>query len=386
MELDVGRARCLVRVPKAPGLEQSRCHRTRLEREILQVPPRPCGGVGRCDHRCDRRCIRRWRRGRDDLADCRRPRADRGRRERRRPPTRPRARSRRAAAASANRSRRKMTITSRSARNVSVPPVPRRSTPTARPFSTMTCSVVACRAARSRLRRDCDRLQIRARCRRALGVAGGQLVVADALLRRAVEIVVEGNAGLLRRAQEGEADRRRVDGIGDAERTAVGVIALTSRWLSSRALEIRQNVAVTPTLASRIRDPCVIVLGVAAGVELGVDRRTAADDFGLRVPDRRGRRDASAARCSSPSWRRPWSSWRSPPACGTADAHRRRRPRAATPSDRRVLAQSVGEHAAGGAAADDDVVVRHPSLPTKDRFERCDRRRAAPARQSSALD
>jgi len=35
---------------------------------------------------------------------------------------------------------------------------------------------------------------------RALGVAGRQLVMADSILRRAVEIVVEGNAGLLRRA------------------------------------------------------------------------------------------------------------------------------------------------------------------------------------------
>ena len=47
--------------------------------------------------------------------------------------------------------------------------------------------------------------------------------MADSILRRAVEIVVEGNARLLRRAQKGEADGGRVDGIGDAERTAIGV-------------------------------------------------------------------------------------------------------------------------------------------------------------------
>ena len=48
--------------------------------------------------------------------------------------------------------------------------------------------------------------------------------MADAVLQRAVEVVVERDAGLLRGAQEGEADRRRIDRIGHAERPAVAVI------------------------------------------------------------------------------------------------------------------------------------------------------------------
>ena len=51
--------------------------------------------------------------------------------------------------------------------------------------------------------------------------------MADAVLNLAtIEVVVERNAGLLRRAQEGERDRRRIDGIGDAERPTVAVIGV----------------------------------------------------------------------------------------------------------------------------------------------------------------
>ncbi len=70
------------------------------------------------------------------------------------------------------------------------------------------------------------RSQIGARRRRALGIARRQLVMADAVLHRAVEVIVEGNAGLLRRAQESKTDRRRIDRIGHAQRSAIAVIGI----------------------------------------------------------------------------------------------------------------------------------------------------------------
>src|SRR6202522_2136044 len=97
-----------------------------------------------------------------------------------------------------------------------------------------------------------DRLQRGARVRGGPGVAGRQLIMADAVLCRAIEIIVEGNAGLLRRAQKGEADGRRIDGIGDAERAAIAVKSVDQPLVVFRSFEIRQNVAIAPTLATRI--------------------------------------------------------------------------------------------------------------------------------------
>ncbi len=76
--------------------------------------------------------------------------------------------------------------------------------------------------------------------------------MADAVLHGAVEIGVEGNARLLRRAQECEADRQRIDGIGDAERSAVGMIRVDEPLVVLGALEIRQDLLVAPALAAGI--------------------------------------------------------------------------------------------------------------------------------------
>src|ERR1700733_6892417 len=57
------------------------------------------------------------------------------------------------------------------------------------------------------------RLEQGARCRGSLGIAGGKLIVADAVLIRAIEVEIEWDARLLRCAQERETDRRRIDGI-----------------------------------------------------------------------------------------------------------------------------------------------------------------------------
>ena len=145
-----------------------------------------------------------------------------------------------------------------------------------------------------RLRRPVRTVRLRAPARRlekgrggrtAHRVARRELIVADAVLDGAVEIVVEGNARLLRRAEEGVADRRRIDGIGDAQRAAIAVIGVDEALVVLGALEIGQDLLVAPARAAGLRRPGVVVLGVAARVELRVDRRAAADDLGLGVPD-----------------------------------------------------------------------------------------------------
>ena len=230
-------------------------------------------------------------------------------------------------------------------------------TPTARPLSTSIFSVCA-------FRRTVRFLRSLAGLRKALDaedrsrVPGRQLIVADAVLHRAVEIVVERDARLLRRAQEGEADRRRIDRIGNAERPAVAVIGVDEALVVLAADEIGQNLAIAPALAAGLADPRVVILGVAARVELRVDRGAAADHLGLRVPD-----DAAVEMLLRD--RAPAPARDALGHLGEARRHAEQRiPVAAArfeqqDLDRRVGAQPICEHAAGGAAADDDVVVGH---------------------------
>ena len=179
-----------------------------------------------------------------------------------------------------------------------------------------------------------------------------------AVLRGPVEIGVEGNSRLLRGAQEREADRRGIDRIGDAERAAIAMIRIDQPLVVLAANEIGQNLTVAPALGACVRDPGVVVLGGAARIELGVDRGSAADDLGLRVPD-----DAAVQvllRNCAP-----------PPACDPL-GHLREAGRHSEQGipvgaaslkqkdlDRRIGAQTIGEDASGRPSADNDVIVRH---------------------------
>ena len=189
-------------------------------------------------------------------------------------------------------------------------------------------------------------LEESARSGGAFGVARGELIVAHAILLGAIEIVVEGNARLLRRAQEGVADGDGVDGIGDAERPAVGVIGVDELLIVLGAFEIGQDLAVGPAGATGFADPGIVVLGVAAGIELGVDRRAAADHLGLREPDLAPAPMLLRNRAPAPARHALRH-------LGEAGGHAEQRIRIAAARlqqqdlDRRVGAQPIGEHATG---------------------------------------
>ena len=119
----------------------------------------------------------------------------------------------------------------------------------------------------------------------AAGVAVGHLVVAAAVLRRAVEVRVEGQPRLLRRAQECARYRQGTDRVADSEGTAGAVVVVVEALVVLRPLEVGQHVGIGPAGAARVR-PGVVVLGVAAGVDHGVDRAAAAQHPALRVPHR----------------------------------------------------------------------------------------------------
>src|SRR5687767_7183827 len=84
--------------------------------------------------------------------------------------------------------------------------------------------------------------QIAGRGAAAPSPAGGGLVVAGALLRRAVEVVVARDAERHRRGDEGVAELVLVGEIADFEGTADAVPCVGAARLVLRLLEVRQQV------------------------------------------------------------------------------------------------------------------------------------------------
>ena len=119
----------------------------------------------------------------------------------------------------------------------------------------------------------------------APGVAVGCLVVAAAFLGLAVEVGVEGQPRLLCRAQECRRYRQGADGVAYAERAAGRVVAVVEALVVLRPLEVGQHVGIGPAGAAG-RGPGVVIPGVAAGIDHGVDRAAAAQHPALRIPHR----------------------------------------------------------------------------------------------------
>ena len=203
-----------------------------------------------------------------------------------------------------------------------------------------------------------DGLEVGAGGRGAARVADGDLVVPDALLLRTVEVRIVGDAVFLGRAQEGLADRQRVDRNGHAERAAIAMVLAGEPLIVLGALEVGQDLAIAPAGAALLVGPGVVVGGIAAGVDLGVDRGAAADHLGLGVPEHpvvqmllRHGRPAPAGDALGH--------------LGEAGGHVEERvPVGAAGLEQEDLdggvgAQPVGQHAAGRPGAGDDVVVGH---------------------------
>ena len=127
------------------------------------------------------------------------------------------------------------------------------------------------------------RAQIADGGRTAFSVSGRRLVVADAVLASAVEIVVAGKAELRRSGDEGLADRV-LRHVRHAERTACAVKAVGAAHLVLRALEIRQYVLERPSGIAELA-PMIEILGLATDVDHAVDRGRAAEHLAARPED-----------------------------------------------------------------------------------------------------
>ncbi len=87
------------------------------------------------------------------------------------------------------------------------------------------------------------RVQVADRGGAALAVACGCLMVTDAILLRAVEVIIARVAEFNRALDEGFADRVMLRGVGHAERAAGAVELVNAAGLVLRAFEVRQHVA-----------------------------------------------------------------------------------------------------------------------------------------------
>ena len=115
-----------------------------------------------------------------------------------------------------------------------------------------------------------DRLQKGLRGAGAPSVADRRLMRADAFLRTAVGIRIEGQTDLLAGAHDGVAERALLLDIGDIERTADTMNVALAAAVVLRLLEVRQYVLIGPSGAPHLR-PDVVVLALAAHIDHAVD-------------------------------------------------------------------------------------------------------------------
>ena len=184
----------------------------------------------------------------------------------------------------------------------------------------------------------------------------------EALLAVAVHVVGELVAGLLHRLEERAEQRIGRRAPLEHERTVAAAELVGAREARLHALEVRQAVRVRPVGQAGIGGPPLVVERVAALEDHPVDAARAAEHLAAGVVDapavhvRLGLRLVLPVVELAPDRERQRGrhvNEHVPAVVGPAGfEHQHAR--------RGILAQAIGEHAAGGPAADDDeVVLRH---------------------------
>ncbi len=199
------------------------------------------------------------------------------------------------------------------------------------------------------------RVQIADRGRAAPSLARRGLLIADAFLLLAVEVMVAWETKFHRGVDERIAQRMVVAGIGHRQRAIGAVPVVIAARLMLGAFEVGQYVGGGPAGIAQLT-PVVEVFVLAADVDHAVDRRRATEDAAARPVDRAvvgpgiglglehpvhplvGERLAVAERNVDPEI--------GVLATRFQQDHRRRG----------IFAQARRHHAAGGARADDDEI------------------------------
>ena len=115
----------------------------------------------------------------------------------------------------------------------------------------------------------------------AAAVMRRRLVEADAFLLGAVEIWVVTDADLLRRADEGAAERVMEAGLRYAKLAFGAMVLVGDLHIAFEVAEDREYVAIAPAAIAVLR-PRVVVVRLAADIQHGVDRGAAADHVALQ--------------------------------------------------------------------------------------------------------
>ena len=210
------------------------------------------------------------------------------------------------------------------------------------------------------------RPEIGARGAAAFAVDLGDLIEAQPLVARAVEIVVERELRLARRGEEALLERIVGARIGDVERPAAAVERFGEDLVVFRLEEVRHCFGVGPAGIAE-RRPAVVVGGMAAGVDHRVDRRGAAERPPARLVTapaaEAGLRDRLIGPIVEFGRRHQHAGDRRVdyPAVAGAAGFDQGDGRA------RVLAQPARQHAAGRTAAENEIIdLVHRPLPEGD--------------------
>ena len=110
------------------------------------------------------------------------------------------------------------------------------------------------------------------------------LVEAHALLARAIEVGIRLEPRFGGSDKEGLCDRQGRQGIADTQGAISTMELVGEAAVALGAFEIGQHVAVAPAGAAQLC-PDIVVLGIAAHIDLSIDGGAAANHFRLSIPE-----------------------------------------------------------------------------------------------------
>jgi hypothetical protein len=183
-----------------------------------------------------------------------------------------------------------------------------------------------------------------------------RLVVAEAFLVAAVVIGVARKSGCHAGVDEGVRQFVAQRQVGDVQRPVRAAHRVAAAAEGLAGLEVGEDGLIGPAAVAELR-PGVVVEGLAAHVEGAVDGTRAADDLAARHRESAALDTVLGLGLETPVV--------APVVEELGKTHRQADPEAVVLAaglqeqdpNRRVLAQAAGKDAAGGAGADDDVVV-----------------------------
>ena len=212
-------------------------------------------------------------------------------------------------------------------------------------------------------------VQVRACRAPASPVANRAVEGPEPLLAIAVDVGRSLVAGLARRLEERPEELVRRRAAFEDERAAAAAVVVGARDARLHALEVGQAVRVAPALEPGLGRPLLVVERVAALEDHPVDRARPAEHLAAGMGDAAPVHERLRLGCVAPvvvrvpdrkRERRGHVDVRVPPGVGAPGLEHEH-------ARSGIGAQPVGEHAAGGAPADDDVVVARHARSTLSR-------------------